>query len=294
MSRRNIADLPLPPKRYRVDLTTSGMMAFETVQDARREDLRRARGLERAIASGSNLIDKGEAKFLAAALRGTGATQCEPTSIASSIAMRNYRIRVPGGILKLARRGRRCTTCTVIPKTWEFTPEELNSVDPRKLIKGFLSDLYRCGAKNVRGWLFACIHGEFDPVARVYRLHLHIVCRKDFVPVLDRLRKLPKYKSSRTLPDGSPSPVYRRVWIRRKPLFNLPDPITYVVQSFWPSRPIFINDKGQRKRTRLKQAIPEPYQSQVLQWHDQWELKDIMLMVHLRMTKRGLRMSRPR
>jgi hypothetical protein len=108
------------------------------------------------------------------------------------------------------------------------------------------------------------------------------------IPVVDSLRTLPNYRSTRTLPNGEWSPVFRRVWIRRKPLFNLPDPLAYLVQSFWPSRPVYISDDGKRRRVREKRRIPEPYHSQVLLWLDQWRLVDLTLMIGLRVTKSGL------
>jgi hypothetical protein len=180
------------------------------------------------------------------------------------------------------------TTFTIIPRGWDFTPEELASAIPRLLLAAFLTDLYRKGTASAGGWLYAFIHGEFDPVAGVFRLHVHGACSLEMVPVLDRLRKLPKYKSARKLPNGEWDPVFRRVWIRRKALFNLPHPITYLMQAFWPARPIYIDTEGKRRRVRAKQAIPDPYHSIALLWLDRWQLKDLTLLVGLRVTKAGL------
>jgi hypothetical protein len=186
------------------------------------------------------------------------------------------------------------TTFTLIPRGWTFTPEQLASVIPGLLLNAFLTDLYRKGAASARGWLFAFIHGEFDPVAGVFRLHIHGACSPEMVAVLDRLRTMPKYKSARQLPDGSWDPIYRRVWVRRKPLHSMPDPITYVMQSFWPSRPIYIDEDGKRRRVRQKRAIREPYHSMMLLWLDRWQVKDLTLMVGLRVTRGGLIETRPR
>jgi hypothetical protein len=106
--------------------------------------------------------------------------------------------------------------------------------------------------------------------------------------VLERLKLLPKYKSSRTLPDGSWDPVYRRVWIRRKALNNMPDPITYLMQAFWPSRPIYVDTAGKRRRVREKRAIRYPYHAMMLLWLDRWRLQDLTLLVGLRVTRNGL------
>jgi hypothetical protein len=180
------------------------------------------------------------------------------------------------------------TTFTIIPRGWEFTPGGLASVVPWLLMAAFRTDLYRKGGARAGGWLFAFVHGEFDPVAGVFRLHVHGACSSEMVPVLDRLRTLPKYRSSRTLPDGAWDPVYRRVWVRRKPLHTMPDPITYLMQAFWPSRPIYVDQDGKRRRARDKRAIREPYHSMKLLWLDRWQLKDLTLMVGLRVTRAGL------
>ena len=131
-------------------------------------------------------------------------------------------------------------------------------------------------------------------MAGVYRLHIHGACSLEMVPVLDRLRKMRKYKSVRTLPDGGWDPVYRRVWVRRKPLNNMPDPITYLMQAFWPSRPIYIDAAGKRRRVREKRAIRDPYHSMMLLWLDRWKLKDLTLLVGLRVTRTGLIPTRER
>ncbi|MXP29819.1 hypothetical protein GRI58_13475 [Porphyrobacter algicida] len=209
--------------------------------------------------------------------------------------MRRHRIRVVGSLCRLYEEAdAQATTFTIIPRHWEFTPDELMGVDPKALLRRLRADLYRAGAAKTKGWMFVYIHGEYDPNAKVYRLHVHGLCSNEMVPVLDRLRKKPNYKSVRTLPDGSWSPVYRRVWVRRKPLYDLPYPLTYLMQSFWPSRPIFINEAGQRRRVRDKRAIPEPFHSQVLLWLDQFELQDLALLIGLRVTRNGLQQTSSR
>ncbi len=188
----------------------------------------------------------------------------------------------------------RTTTFTIIPRTWERTPEQLALTDPNKLLAPFRTDLYRNGAAENDGWLVAFLHGEFDPVAQVSRLHVHGGCSSEMVPVLDRLRSVSNYRSTPQLPDGSWSPVYRRVWIARQPLHSMPDPITYLMQSFWPSRPIYVDADGKRRRVRQKQAIREPFHSQMLLWFDRWHLKDLTLLIGLRVTQDGLIRTRPK
>ena len=296
MSGRGIGDLDPPGTSYRVDRrpsNASGEIRFETEADSKREDARRASGLARTIAKG--LLEPGEiarARRLQADLEWAAKTGVYSTTLACHLFMRWMRILIAGHLWKLMRIRRKHTTATIIPRSWEFTLEELMGVDPVKLMAAFRTDLYRAGIKRVDGWLFAYLHGEFDPVAKVFRLHLHLAMTKTMEPVIDRLRTMKNYRSTRLLPDGSPSPVFRRVWIRRKRLFNMPEPVTYVIQSFWPSRPIHIDDDGKRSRLRQKGAIREPYHSQVLVWLDRWNIEHLTLMVGLRVTHAGLKPTR--
>lgn len=176
---------------------------------------------------------------------------------------------------------------TIIPLTWEFKLYEFGLVIPALLIMALRASLYAQGAAAAKGWLICFIHGEYDPVGKVFRLHVHGSVYGEMVQVVDKLRKLPNYQTQRYLRDGSLSPVYRRVQIGRKPSDNLLRQITYRLQSYWPSRAIIISD-GKRIRARQKQRIDEPYHSQVLLWMDQWDISDLTLMVGLRVTKDGL------
>ena len=292
MAGLNLGDLPLPPRPFRVDTRTTNRKSgvrFETEEASKKEDLRRASGLQRTIAKG--LLDPDEvsrARRLQSELALAAKTGIVCDTLASAMAMRCLRIIIAGHLWKLMRSRCKYTTATVIPRSWEFTPEELAGVDPRSLMAAFRTALYKAGIQQVSGWLFAYLHGEYDPLAGVFRLHLHIAMTKSMEPVLDRLRLQPNYRSTRYLDDGSPSPVFRRVWIRRKPLTSMPDPVTYVLQSFWPARPIYFDEDGKRHRLRQKGAIREPVHSLVLLWLDRWKVQDLTLMVGLRVTRAGL------
>lgn len=291
MPGRNIGDLPWGPAPYRVDRRTDrddGLLRFEAPSFAREQDRKRAKALEKARTRYPAMPTK-RALRLERKLRLSGEGTHDAETLASHVTMSGHRIKVAGAIWQLFDQELLSTTCTIIPRTWELAPAELEAFNPVERLNAFRTDLYRNGAALARGRLCAFIHGEFDPIACVYRLHLHLACSAEMVPVLDRLRALPNYRSTRFLANGELSPVYRRIWVRRKPLYNLPDPITYLVQAFWPSRPIIITDDGKRVRRRQKQAIPEPFHSAVLLWLDRWELKDLTLLVGLRVTSAGLR-----
>ena len=177
---------------------------------------------------------------------------------------------------------------TVIPMTWEFTFAELFQVIPMFLLAALRASLYAQGAAQANGWLMLFIHGEYDPLGKVFRLHVHGYAYGEMVGIVDKLRTLPNYKTRRFLKDGSPSPVYRRVQVKRKPPKNNLRQITYRLQSYWPAKAIVISEDGTRKRARQKRRIKEPYHSQVLLWLDQWDVADLTLMIGLRVTKAGL------
>jgi hypothetical protein len=112
------------------------------------------------------------------------------------------------------------------------------------------------------------------------------------VGVIDRLRKLPNYKTQKHRMDGTLSPVYRRIKMTRRKLRNLPYPITYRLQSYWPAKALFISDDGARIRARRKRRISEPQHSHVLLWLDKWDISDLTMMIGLRVTKAGLQQTK--
>ena len=289
MSQRNITDAPWPSRPYRVDFACSN---FETVADCVAEDRRRSRALLRTTASHPHLLDIRRATTLARTLVINAASIEEIATVASRVHMRALRINVASAIWQLVDSEPGCTTCTIIGRTWEVAPEDLHQFNPVAALMAFRADLYRAGLSGSDGWLFAAWHGEYDSIANVFRLHLHIVCNAAMVPVIDRLRPMANYVFAERLPDGGWDPVYRRIRINRQPLHSLPTPLTYLLQSFWPSRPILVTEEGKRHRVREKRAIPEPFASIVLTWLDRWSLRDLTLLVGLRVTRDGLILTR--
>lgn len=184
------------------------------------------------------------------------------------------------------------TTFTVVPRNWEIPIEELPGTDIRRRLNGFRTDLYAKGARAAGGWLFAFVHGEYDGEAGTFRIHVHGLCSRSMVPVLERLREYPRYETRRYETDGTEATIFRPVRIRHKPLYNLPAPITYIVKGFWPSRPTVLMPDGRRVRIRSGRRIPEPHHSMVLLWLDQWSMQDLRMIIGLREGKRGLTVTR--
>lgn len=296
MSGRGIGDLGLPPLRYRVDKGSAARRsAFETLRQSRAEDLVRARKLCKAASKYPKQVNAGAALALACKLERAAAGCGAADSIASSTHMRGQRVNVAGALWQLIRRAgaKNVRSFTIIPRTWEISADELGNEDPRKRMRTLLAALYKAGAKDADGWIIAFIHGEWDPVGTVYRLHVHGFAYGGMIDAIDRLRRMPNYRSRRRLKDGTLSPVYRRVRMSREMLKGVPYLVTYRLQSYWPAKALIIADDGSRVRARRKGRIAEPYHSQVLLWMDRWRVDDLTLMVGLRVTKGGLRQTKP-
>ena len=160
---------------------------------------------------------------------------------------------------------------------------DLNHFGADGLKAALRSDLNRCGAKDADGFLFAALHGEFEPTEEVYRLHWHLLISGGMIEVVDRLRDRPKYRSR----NGDGEAVRQRVRIGRKSLEQLPRPLTYLLQSWWPSRWIGHVGDGEVKRQRQRTRIPEPHHSENLVWLDQQRIDDLVLLRRLRVTNAG-------
>ncbi|WP_408587698.1 hypothetical protein [Novosphingobium sp.] len=287
MSGRGISGLGMPFLQYRVDLWCPG---FETATASTMEDLSRGEGLCRAVRDYPGKIDCREALRLAAALT----SEESSGSLASSADMRNHRIKVCGHIWQLISKVKthKVRSFTIIPASWEYQADRLAEADPVAMIKALRAALYGRAAGQASGWLIAFVHSEHDPIGDVFRFHVHGIAYGGMIEVVDRLRTLPNYRSRLHLPDGSRSPVYRRVRRNRRRLRNLPTPITYLLQSFWPARAV-ISAAGSRYRVRRKGRIKEPRHSQVLMWLDKHRLEDLTLMIGLRATQNGLKQTKP-
>jgi hypothetical protein len=106
VSGRGIANLASPIRRFRVDLWPAALRCgFEALTDSQKEDLRRTRRLRAAAKRYPDVIDAEAAKALANRLdpRCTGGDA--PKSVASSVYMRQQRIKISGALWCLVKEG---------------------------------------------------------------------------------------------------------------------------------------------------------------------------------------------
>lgn len=296
MSRRNIGDLCAPERKFKPSKWSKAPgnagFQFETKRQTKTEDAKRAKLLVKASRLYPALIHGERATELAARLTYQSRDDV-PDSLASATYYRKCRNVIAGHLWQFVSgcQEHPIATATIIPESWEVSGEDLDRVDPSNFLASFRSTLNRCGAQNASGFLFACLHGEYEPNANVFRPHIHALVGGEMVGVLDRLRKRKGFRTQR-LPHGAETdPVFQRVWITREPLTNLPAPITYLMQSFWPARAIYTAEGRPTRQTR-KRRIPEPYHSTYLLWADRWKIDDISLLMGLRVTKSGIKPSR--
>jgi len=112
------------------------------------------------------------------------------------------------------------------------------------------------------------------------------------IKVVDGLRHRKNYRSNRQDKGRAGDPVFQRVKITSKPLNRLPDPLTYIFQSYWPVRAIFQDGQGQWSKQAKKRRISEPYHSLYLLWLDRWSLKDLTLLLGIEVRKKGFKLTR--
>ncbi|KFL46399.1 hypothetical protein IL54_1815 [Sphingobium sp. ba1] len=168
---------------------------------------------------------------------------------------------------------------TILFRDWIFTPEELWNINPHQLIRRFLRILQRADVYRKRGYIFVGLHGEFNRNTGCFHLHLHGIADGEMVNVVRGLKKLPRFRFDRKRDLRSP------IRVTRLRMTNLPYPLLYTVQDWWPGRFILVRN-GKPVRSR-RQRIPEPYHTLLLLWLDRWSLADMILMVGIRAGKHG-------
>lgn len=249
MPRQNLTDLALPDRQYRVDLVSTAN--FETLADARKEDRIRAKMLQKYTDSPFS-PPKCRAQQLTESLMDESA---DP-SAASAVYMRDFRIRVVGHLWRnyeLESEGP--STFTIWGRDMEIAGKDLFRVYPKDFQNAFKANLYRAGTKGATGYIFAFLEAEYGSDGDVWKFHWHGVADGELKDVLDGLRGTRKY--------GRPKDIR----ISRKPLTNLPVPLSYLIKPFWGSR--WQGEiGGEKRRQSYPSRIKEPRHSELMLWLD--------------------------
>lgn len=300
MSRRSVNDMPKVAAKFRPSRQPiTEQSPFETKIEARQQDRKRAKLLARYVEDSQKGSRRKQANKLANRLA-YGPKDPPPQTLASSAHYRKHRNRIGAALHQLVVKSGigPIRAFTIIPASWEFMGDDLHLADPAKMLERFRAQLNRSGASKASGFIFCGIHGEFEPNEKMFRLHIHGIAGGAMLKVIDRLRKLDDFKSIRRDVAAGNHRVFHRVQIKKTPLTNLPSPLTYTLQSFWPARAIWTDDatvssKPGRRRQRQKRRLTEPYHTDFLLWIDRWTIKDLTLLIGLRVTKFGLKATKP-
>lgn len=287
MPRLSISDLPRPKPQFDPSQASQCERTgarFETPLQARAEDMERAALIRRACLSEKPPFDLPDALPLADRLEQSGRGEHEHETLASAVHMGGQRFRI-GGALWEHHDTYGGNTFTVRPRGWEFSPSDLAVQDPELLKQRFRAALNRLRVGEPSGYLWACLHGEFNANTGRFEVHIHGVAEGAMLGLVDELRRLPQYRQRKA--DGHKSP---RVVVGRKPLTNLPYPLTYTVQSYWPYRWRGVIDAVER-RGKVRHRIPDPCHTQLLLWLDRWRLEDLTLMTGMSVGPDGFSVS---
>jgi len=287
MSQHSVENLTKPPKGFnpaKAPKPNSKKRGFETVTNAQNEDRIRSCVLRRVAKTLSKGRDRSSMEKLAADLDGNAV----PETCASYRHMRARRNAVIGHLWRVMDavptmpRG----TVTVMVRGWEIQPDDLHLIDPRRLLEQFRADLNRCGLARADGFAFFGLHGEYNSLTGKFDLHLHGVHVGGIGDVLGAMRKRPKYQPAIIECQGARKKV-NRVKVSMRPMENMPYPITYALQSWWPRRDTFVAG-GKVKRSKARKRIPDFPHAMWLLWMDRWTVSNLTLMVGMRVTKKGL------
>jgi len=235
-------------------------------------------------------IDPGDAARLVHRLKWAAKYDERGNTPASSLYMRDWRLRAVGWLWLLQDDpvNAPVTTAHILPTSWIVPAQDLMLANPNELLECFRADLNRNGAVDADGFLFAALHGEYNPHDECFHLHLHCVVSMGMIEVVEKLRKIERGRLQKTPNLNKQRPPIR---IDSFPLYNLPEPISYCCKSYWQMKGYDDPLSGELKRGKGRR-IPEPWHSLYLTWLDQWKLEELTLMMKLSVRAGQLHVNR--
>jgi hypothetical protein len=134
--------------------------------------------------------------------------------------------------------------------------------------------LNRAGVVGARGFLAACVHGEYESLTQQYQLHFHGICAGEKLKALDGLRNRQGFVRN--------ADIHRPIVV--SPISDDARQISYLMQPFWPKKARIPMGDENYKRVRSKSRIDEPFHSLYLLWLDKWSVSDIWLFSGIRIS----------
>jgi len=208
-------------------------------------------------------------------------------SLAHPVYMRMFR-RVIGSELLISihqtrAAGLRVNSFTLVWLEHAVAAAALLRFDPAPPIAWLRRIILKHLPRNARGWLYAQLHGEYEAKSGTFVIHFHGIAAGDYLAALDGpmrqdLKDQLKAKLD-ALPTLTTDPKVRVV-LKVAKLQDTPRQVSYVLQSWWPSRPMVMTPRGW-KRVRAKGRIPEPHHTNYLLWLDQQSISGLRLRMGL-------------
>ena len=220
-------------------------------------------------------IGKTDCKRLAANLkRGTFKNGSFP-SMASAVWMRMFRQKLIGAVLEklVPFENSELNFVTLINKKWIIPRGKLCRCDPKKIIEEFRQHLYRSGTTNASGVLFAWLHGEYDPFARCYRLHIHCICSMAKASALRSIQE-GKFWGYEVAHDVMKPIVFRSI---KAGMGERERVVSYTFQQFWPERTRFFSSTGKLWKLHDRRRMVPAAEHEVLLWLSHQRPSDLML-----------------
>lgn len=153
--------------------------------------------------------------------------------------------------------------------------------------RGHLNRVMAGMGGNPGGSLIGGLHGAYDPATDSYPLHYHLIAKGRLIDVVDGLRELGMYKPAQ--PHDGRDAARTPVMISNKPLTNMPEPLTYILQRWWPLRETYLSEDGIRRAYRHpRRAIRGEAEAEYLMFLDRWRLEDLILTINMQVSAGGL------
>jgi hypothetical protein len=170
---------------------------------------------------------------------------------------------------------------TIWSDEWRVRAEDLMGFHPKRIWGPLRNDLNRSQRGRGDGWLFAGLHAYFDASTNEFGFHVHGQAQGGMINRLEALRDYRPAKYSNCENGGGSIQIVRRQT-------NLPEPLTYCLQSFWNWLYYVDGETGEVRKHTRRRRIPAPHDSLYLMWLDQFRLEDLTMLMGLRATMSGL------
>ena len=270
---------PLPAKRE--------FKVLESGKEAILEDLIRIKDMLRAIQLVGDRGFRRSVNGLIGKLEAVTCGDLSDVTLASKIVMRKIRKSWVRHVVKVFRacKGYPISFVTLLPRSLELPENGLEDFDPEAANNALRSYLNRRGINKCKGWVIGALHGEFDGIKKVWRIHWHLLVCGEMIPVFDGLRTEADFKSKK-----GEAP---RVRMTRKPITDIRRLASYLLQSWWPDRPKGKFASHNREcRGSIRFRIKEPFQTRWLLWIDKLKLSDLTLLIGVRRTPSGFKITK--